>query len=699
MINLPNITTEPCIVPPSIAGSCSSGSGVDGSFVESLTLKPASIVVGVMGTILFETFLEGQVGEIQLLAGLTYSSSNPAILSVNATTGNATGLQTGIVTVSVTWQDFTAFAQVQVMAGNYCESLKAAMFVVIDSSKSMGIQFDAGHGTRFGFAKTLAAQFISEINYVKDTGAFAGFDVVVKNESVPTFGLSEVDLLAVEAGLTQSTQQTALELLQTGLDTLNAATANRRVLVVFTDGEDTASHDLDGFLENAQQFKSNGGVIVVVGLRASGAAFTLLSNLSSGGFFLNAIPSNADDIAGLLSGFKGYFCAGACGIGPNGYFGYGTGCAGEPAPAQIEDLNPPEPVEAGTPPPGQFSCTRPANSACQYSSGIGSAVPVMTSPTAPSGTVTQSNQTSGFEAWRAFGSGSPWRSPDLEGWIAYQFPTATTIRSFALRTIGATVSPFSYQFWIEGSNDGFTWVILAHPNTTEISNGATAFIPIDNPGSYLSYRLRYQLSSAGPFGITELTYYTSPKSSTATATRTSSVSVQDACAKAQQAAQVAADGAINCCTNAVTIIDQAPATPFPACYRASYTGAVGKVTVTLTGLTHPNPSDICMVLVGPGGQMVRLMSGCGSNHAIAGVNIVFDDAFPAMTSAAIVSGNYGSGGLDSNVPPLPCPQPPYGLNLAVFNGINATGTWYLFIVDTAAGSAGSLQSWTVNFHA
>jgi hypothetical protein len=63
--------------------------------------------------------------------------------------------------------------------------------------------------------------------------------------------------------------------------------------------------------------------------------------------------------------------------------------------------------------------------------------------------------------------------------------------------------------------------------------------------------------------------------------------------------------------------------------------------VTINGWSHDYPSDVGMLLVGPGGQAVKLVGGAGDGNAISGVTVVFDDAAGTMlSSSAITSGTY-----------------------------------------------------------
>lgn len=137
----------------------------------------------------------------------------------------------------------------------------------------------------------------------------------------------------------------------------------------------------------------------------------------------------------------------------------------------------------------------------------------------------------------------------------------------------------------------------------------------------------------------------------------------------------------------------APSAPYPSTITVSgLTGTVSKVTVSLTNLSHTFPGDMDMLLVGPGGQKILLMSDVGGGTDAVNVNLTFDDA-AAGVGATLVSGtfspsNVGTGDLfPATAPAGPYPDPQA---LSVFNGVNPNGTWSLFVVDDAASDTGSM---------
>ena len=138
------------------------------------------------------------------------------------------------------------------------------------------------------------------------------------------------------------------------------------------------------------------------------------------------------------------------------------------------------------------------------------------------------------------------------------------------------------------------------------------------------------------------------------------------------------------------------------------TGTISKVVVRVNGLTHTFARDIDMILVGPGGQKVMLMSDTGGNLPI-NATLTFDQTVAGLlpASTTIATGTYKPtdiihGGTNDNFPtpgPAPVPAaPPLGTatyvtpaGLGVFNGLSPNGTWNLFVVDDGSGDAGNIS--------
>lgn len=128
---------------------------------------------------------------------------------------------------------------------------------------------------------------------------------------------------------------------------------------------------------------------------------------------------------------------------------------------------------------------------------------------------------------------------------------------------------------------------------------------------------------------------------------------------------------------------------------------IADVDVFLNVLTHPQASDLDILLVGPGGQMAMILSNASSGNASG--SLVLDDqaANQLPSSGDLRSGvfqptNYDFGSAPDvfSSPPAPVAIPPSGSSLSVFNGTQANGTWTLFIDDEdndPVDTNGSLQ--------
>ncbi len=158
--------------------------------------------------------------------------------------------------------------------------------------------------------------------------------------------------------------------------------------------------------------------------------------------------------------------------------------------------------------------------------------------------------------------------------------------------------------------------------------------------------------------------------------------------------------------------------PYPSQITVSnVTGNVKKVTVALNGISHSSPDDIDILLVGPTGKALVLMSDAGGNPDITNLTITFDDAALSQLqdTGLIASNNAVVSFLPTNHPtsvdnflnPAPStyenPGPqlsgsnPGTARLSVFNGLDPNGIWKLFIRDDNSGDIGSIANgWTLN---
>jgi hypothetical protein len=274
-----------------------------------LIIKPEAVSRCTDEPVQFETFLVSNGAEEQITNGLTYISSNQNVVLVGGLMGGATVVGEGIATVTVTWQNLSASAQVTGLGTSCCDDQNVGMVLALDNSQSMGQAFSGTYATRFILAKELANNVAAELNTTKDKMAVISFNDAANLELDLSDDVSAIQTAIASIGLTAN-KTNLFDALERAIEVANAdTTLERKVVVLFSDGENKEGEDP---YDLANEFKSAGGIIIVVGLRASGAGFTLLNYIASGGFFLNATEDNEDDIPDYLQGLKGYFCAGNC---------------------------------------------------------------------------------------------------------------------------------------------------------------------------------------------------------------------------------------------------------------------------------------------------------------------------------------------------------------------------------------------------
>jgi subtilisin-like proprotein convertase family protein len=145
----------------------------------------------------------------------------------------------------------------------------------------------------------------------------------------------------------------------------------------------------------------------------------------------------------------------------------------------------------------------------------------------------------------------------------------------------------------------------------------------------------------------------------------------------------------------VPIPEGGAATVYPSTIQVSgLNGVVGKVTATLSNLHHAYLVDLDILLVGPGGQAVMLMSDIGDAN-VSQLDLTFDDAAASRLPrlyGPVVTGCYKPADYEpGDALPPPAPPPPYGTNLALFNGASPNGTWSLYVADDYLFDGGAIE--------
>ena len=149
----------------------------------------------------------------------------------------------------------------------------------------------------------------------------------------------------------------------------------------------------------------------------------------------------------------------------------------------------------------------------------------------------------------------------------------------------------------------------------------------------------------------------------------------------------------------VSIGDRQPGSPYPSAVNVTNVGGtITKVTVRLDGLSHTYPDDLDIALVAPGGAAVMLLSDAGGSRDLNSASLTFDASASGIpsNSSQISTGvfrpvNYGT----TDTFAAPAPGGTYGTSLDAFNGLPATGTWRLYVLDDSSTDVGALASWVL----
>ncbi len=138
------------------------------------------------------------------------------------------------------------------------------------------------------------------------------------------------------------------------------------------------------------------------------------------------------------------------------------------------------------------------------------------------------------------------------------------------------------------------------------------------------------------------------------------------------------------------------ADPYPSTIPVNLPGSIVDLNVTLFGLSHWWPADLDILLVGPGGQKVILMSDVLAIHAFPNVTLTFDDsAASPVPLLYITSGTYRPRNIDffgSDSFPAPAPAGPFSSVLSVYNGTDPNGDWSLYVFDDSRFLTGSIAN-------
>lgn len=465
----------------------------------TMVVAPEMVLACAPESIQFAATVRSAGGDVAAGPGVVWASSDASIVSINATSGEATALAAGLATISATWQGFSAFAQVNVLGvnGNCCDNVTVLLGLGLDNSLSMGQPFDGGYATKLDAAKAMAAAVVGDI-LTKDQGAVLYFN----STNGVVAGLSN-DPLALSAAVSTIQPTQNLTDLAGGFSALQnllqAATGTIRVILLVSDG---ASHPAlstsqqAALVAQAQAFKAAGNLILCVGVRAVGAGFTLLDTLASGGFFIN-VWGGAAAVATAVTRLQcslGYFCAGS---GPTNGYGCDT-----PEGPQSPDPSDPWDLEDGPPPtppaPLPAVSFSPASGTLR---GTGLSV-VLSVPGHPNADILYSMDGSANPADPAFGGpvGTPYEGANAPVLVPAAGAPSICLKAIA-RESGWANSPVSQACYpptpsIQGQLSGLRWDMPCIQNQGVVG---TCVNPPDqkitlqgNPGQLYQVTLRFR---------------------------------------------------------------------------------------------------------------------------------------------------------------------------------------------------------------
>lgn len=147
---------------------------------------------------------------------------------------------------------------------------------------------------------------------------------------------------------------------------------------------------------------------------------------------------------------------------------------------------------------------------------------------------------------------------------------------------------------------------------------------------------------------------------------------------------------------------QNKASPYPSPINIKCLfGTVQKLVMTLHDFSHEFPDDIDILLTGPTGKAIKVMSDTGGGTTVNNLTLAFEELatsslpdFDELTSGSYKPTDYGAS--DSFPAPAPAPN---GALLSDFNGSNPNGAWSLYVVDDVSLDNGSIAGgWSLKIY-
>lgn len=157
-------------------------------------------------------------------------------------------------------------------------------------------------------------------------------------------------------------------------------------------------------------------------------------------------------------------------------------------------------------------------------------------------------------------------------------------------------------------------------------------------------------------------------------------------------------------SGSVTYSANAAGSPYPSPITVSGLGStvsglvVRLQNLSLSNLNSTSTNKVDMLLVGPGGGKLLLLSDIGMGTSTSGVSLTFSNGAATFLpqSGPLAGGTYKP----TDFPPAesfpsPAPAGPYATNLAVFTGQPANGVWSLYVVGGPNDVGNLAGGWTL----
>ena len=133
-------------------------------------------------------------------------------------------------------------------------------------------------------------------------------------------------------------------------------------------------------------------------------------------------------------------------------------------------------------------------------------------------------------------------------------------------------------------------------------------------------------------------------------------------------------------------------------------GIITDTSVVLKNLSHSYPDDLDVLLVGPTGQKILLMSdACGNTRVPNGLTWRINDSDrPFPDEASCRPGDVGVTFSPTDHQPgesLPAPAPPgpYSTSLRSLQSTNPNGEWRLYVADDGINDSGYIEDFSLLF--